>query len=360
MPDNGLQGMIQLITALGDLQVRKRQLVDQEQQMAQQRDQFTQQLGIQKDDQIYKVFTKLLDTYTNSSTASRGTLKQMGEILGLHPQLIDALATYGQNAPETIQTLQNRAATAGYNQANPQQLAQMNAGAASQATTGLNVGQAASANTVASALGNGQASFTPQMVGAYQQGLASQATSQQNPLAFATGQQILQNPPLLSALAKIQSGQALTAAESAQIANAQRGQDLTAQTTMYGHNVQMLGQAGQVAADMARTSEVGRATPEQKRQALDNAAAMITQMQKDKDATSHNMHMAQYNVLIHTFFPEYGDALLIKGKDDVPGKAGLLDIVRSAVQSPSPQNIPPAFDFRQFMQQVPQFTPPQP
>lgn len=119
MPDYGAsqggQGqMIQMITALSEMQDRRKQLELQQQQMNQQRDQFIQQMGVTKEDQHFKAISKLTDIVMEggaSAASAAQTLAPMFHLSGDDAQRFVAMAPSAQTALQQVQAHQVAAQT---------------------------------------------------------------------------------------------------------------------------------------------------------------------------------------------------------------------------------------------------------
>lgn len=351
MPNNNMAQMLQTIIGLGQLQMSKREQALREQQYETQKEQFAQQFGLQQGDQRFREVSKLLDAITNASHESRGALTQLGGALGLDRQSIDALAQFGQNAPHTIEMLRTIAANRGYMNATQPQQAQMDTEAAAGATTNMNQGQIAASGVTNAALGGGQVApgtFTPDITGALQTGLGIRTSTGQDPLAFSVGQMVRNNPALLTALAKIQSGTGVSEAEAQQIATQRRGQDVQGQLGMYGSNINLMDLASRTAIQAFTARQGGMVLPGDRLKALEQMAQLNLQSQNFKTTEQENQATTLWNTNVSTAFPELAmpvsqGGLLMSSADDFK-KPGLMDKARALVShsmTPPPAGQPP-------------------
>lgn len=209
---------IQLLSVLAGIQESRRRSDLADKQFEEGKKQFAEQMGITKDSADYKKMMDALHLYGESASEARSGLHGLGEVLfpGTDPGSLkkrDLLVNYGQNAPESLQAIQQIAATRGYRGAEgtPAQ-GQMNTEAATVATSGMNQGAMQNSGLQALIARQGQSQVTPQMG----QDAAQFAANRQSPLEALVNRTIQNNPAWSGKMAETQAGMGMTAAQQAQ------------------------------------------------------------------------------------------------------------------------------------------------
>jgi len=321
----GMGQVLQLLSTLSEIQDRRRRLDLEERQLEAGKQQFASSIQLNERDQKWKEISKLLDTIGATSTEGRSALTQLGTSLGLDPASVQALANYGLNAPETLQTMQQKAAAAGQQQLQgTPQGQQVQREAYTGAVTGMNQGQVAQSGTAQQVFGQPLDQYGKDFLGYVRQGaalhMAGQAAdpftaavnamAQQTPGATQTAmnQNVLGMPtPVQAANIDINRGQLQLGfanlnqnAINAAADNALR--QLQIQATMAGNGGD---QASLLNARVNALTEM--------RHAAEDA------MKPGADKTAKYLFMAQYNALARASgWPP------INNESDIPGAAGFL------------------------------------
>lgn len=238
---SSLERMIGIISALAQIQQAKKQSAVQEETLKEQKAQFTARLGFDQKSEQSRKFEKLFDTFLNSSHEQREAADQIIDSMpGMDAQEKTAFRAFIRNAPETVASLRNTAATQGYRnpQANPMQQE-----AAMGATTGMNLGQAANSGLQKFLATGAQRQVTPFM----QQEYAQRAAGNNTPVEANIQQRMLLDPQLMANLAQVTGGQRLSAAQQSQadvgMANVEVGREGVRQRGIEAEN--------QIAAQLA-------------------------------------------------------------------------------------------------------------
>jgi hypothetical protein len=247
-PQSGGMGqMIQMISALAEMQDRRKRLAMDEHQMEVQQTQFAQQLGFNKESEQYKNATKLIDLATHGGAEGVTALYQLGKAMGLSEDQAQNISHVGMDAGSALQRVQANTgkfnldqqqaglASMGSVSPTPQQSAQQAAYLTQQAGGPNAMGQLGAGNLIAQMAGQAQNQITPgapdfnaEMAKRVAQGFLIRTGTNQDPWGFAVGQ------------AGINAGLAPAAASIAAGATPSAGQQLQAQSDM-----------GRIVAEMA-------------------------------------------------------------------------------------------------------------
>lgn len=214
MPGQGMGQMIQMITALAEMQDRRRKIALDEQQYQTQKEQFGQQLGFQEKNTQTATAFKLIDLAAKGGAEGVAALHQLGMSLGLSEEQAQQISHVGMDAGSALQRIEAQRqaqqkeqeaarfqqAQAGYDSmgnpdATPQQKAgqaawyQQNAGgpaAMGQMATGNLIGQLA--GQAEQQITPGSPSFNEDMARRMAQGYGIQQATRETPWGFAVGQ----------------------------------------------------------------------------------------------------------------------------------------------------------------------------
>lgn len=353
----GQARMIQMLATLSDIQQRRRQQDLAEAQFEDSKRVGAEQMGFNVKSREYKQVADLLDAIARSSTESRGALTTLGKSLGLPDAEVAALTQYGQNAPESLDVMRQRAAGAGYAAMAPDQRATTNAEASSVATTGMNQGTIASSQLARTIDTGAQGMVTP---GMQQQAAQRAANPQQNLLeALVTGV-IAQDPKMVKKMAGSMAGTDMSVAQAGQQAigareaGAAEGQ---VAASFYRTNADILYQAGETAAKLASAKALGGLTPQNIIEGTNSLTSMIVAIGKEKNEASRNQLMAQYNNLARSINP----ALVASDPNELPDRASVIERIKATIVPPgySPMQ-PQGAGQPQMFQPSPTFAPQQP
>lgn len=332
---SGQARMIQMLATLSGIQQQRRAQDLDEQKFQESTQEFAAQMGFNKDQKQYKVISDLVDAIAKSSTESRNSLVELGRTLGLPQDQVQALAAFGQSAPESMQIMQQRDAAKGMSARTPATAQAQQAEAASIASTGMPSGQAATSGLTANLATGGQSPIpgmtgpaTSQVAQAFIQRLASG----QSGLEYAASQAGAQNPNLVTQRAGIEGGN-ISPEQAAQneIARVQAQASLGGVSAdFYRTNASILANAGDIAAKLATAKSLGGLTPENIIQGVSGLREIIMAIGKEKSSTNRMYLMSQYNQLARTINP----ALMISDQNQLPDKASILDRMESAVNQP--------------------------
>jgi hypothetical protein len=102
----GLGQMIQMLSALADIQNNRKKLELDKQQMQQQNDQFIQQMGVTKDDQHYRAVSKIMDQISAGGASAATAVHDLAPLLGLNQQDAQMFAHMAPNAQAALETAQ--------------------------------------------------------------------------------------------------------------------------------------------------------------------------------------------------------------------------------------------------------------
>lgn len=375
MPGDSQARMIQMLATLSGIQQSRRAADLEDQRFEEQKRQFATSMGFQEKSTEYKKVADLLDAIARSSSESRTALGDLGRSVGLKDDQIAALMHYGQTAPESSEMFANKQVQQGYNQANPQQQAQMSQGAASRALTGMAPG-AAQVDQLQGAMaggGNPQQAYGADMMAKLAQGFAQQMATRQTPLQAQVDQSTASQPALIAQMAGMQAGNmgpaqvAQNQIAQGQLGVAQGQLDVArggVQADFYRTNAQLIANSADVAAKLASSKALGGMTMEQFTQATNSMRELIQAVGKEKNEASRNYLMSLYNNLAGKINP----GLMATNPDEMPGKAGLLDRMGAAVSPPGmsgqpqqqPQRPPGVMPFQMQQPQNPLMNSPWP
>lgn len=296
--------MIQMLATLSGIQQAKQAQDLAERQFQESTKQAAAQLGFQKDSAEYKKVSDILTEIGKTSVGSRKSLVDLGRAVGLSDAEVNALTQYGQNAPESLSTLQAKAATQGYADATPQARAGMNAEAASTATSGMNQGQAAISGVTQNLATGGTApiaNMKADTIAKLAQSYLERFAGGEMGIGYAASRAAGDSPALVKKLAGIQAGGMTDAQQAGASAQVTQGQAAlgNVQADFYRTNANMIYQAGDLAAKIASSKAMmgGFVTPENRIQATNSMKAILDAMSKEKSSSAHDYYVAQYNNL---------------------------------------------------------------
>ena len=196
--------LVQMISALSEVNARKRQLALGEQQLAQQASQFA-------DTQKGNDFTQAIKLIAGSSAKTREGLSTLVDSLA--PQYRDAAKAFLSGQPIDPTVVHAADIQAGHDAMSPQQLAAVQNESATQNATGLNVGQLANSQLGAAIANGAIPQVTPAMTGAY----AERVASGRSPIEAAVQGQQLADPRTVVFMSQVAAGQRMSAPQAAQI-----------------------------------------------------------------------------------------------------------------------------------------------
>lgn len=192
MPGNGVNNMVQMITALAEMQDRRKRLALDQQQFEEQKKQFAQQMGFNEKGQQQAAALKLLDGIAQGGIEAHTAAPQLARLLGFDEQRAQMFASAAPNASAALQMVQAQTGQfnlkqqkAGLNSMPQpmQQQAQQGAYLAQQANT--NAGGLATSNLQAN-LANTPAS--PDLMRRAGEGYVMRTATGQDPFSFNVGQ----------------------------------------------------------------------------------------------------------------------------------------------------------------------------
>lgn len=213
--------MLQMITSLGDLQMRKQQLAQGASQFKQSLALEAQKLGFDQENTNWNKVQTLLKNISDHSTGASSAIIELGQLAHLQPGQIQQLQKFALTAPQTAEAIRNQSAASGAQAMTPQQQAPLNQEAATTAMTGMNQGQLSQSQLLATIAGRAQqqlgapaaAPNQPSMLDASATGLLGGMTQ---PMAGATSFTGAMTPGLSGAAATNAAGTTMTAASAAQ------------------------------------------------------------------------------------------------------------------------------------------------
>lgn len=213
----GMAQMIQMLTALSEIQTRRQQLDLMRDQFDETKSQFAQKLGFDERSERYKMFTSLMDKASNASgPGQKEALSELAQSLYPNdPNMVASLTKYGANAPMSLEMLRTQAANAGSQPGASQTQQEAYAGAVS----GMNRGQVAQSGMMGM-LGQGAQQFMQQNPGAatqMAQGYAQRGATGQTQLGAAQDQSILADPNAVGKSAAIGAGLAPSSFQAASL-----------------------------------------------------------------------------------------------------------------------------------------------
>lgn len=282
---------IQLLSVLAGIQQSRRQQDLAERQFEEGKVEFGRQMGLTEKSAEYKKFADAMDLYAHSSMESRNALSGLGQTLFPgNPQMQDLLQKYGQNAPESLQAIQQVAATKGYRGALQPAQDQMNSEAAAQATTGMNQGAMQGSGLQAIIAQQGQQQVTPQMG----QDAAQFTANRQNPLEALIGHAIAGNPEQARSRVAMEAGTGMSAVQRANVDIGRGGVEAEFAKLRAENRYQEM----EIATKLLTAKQAGAMTPE----VLMSAYGRLHELQQDitnpkASESARNQSMAAYNSL---------------------------------------------------------------
>lgn len=328
MPE-GMGRMIQMISALAQIQNQRRALDQQERQHEEAKRQFGLQLGFNEKSQEYKKFADLVDLYGRSAAEARGAIDELAQqAFPNDPAKQQALKHFGLSAPETAEAIKNVAIGRGFR--NPSTATPQELEAASQATTGMPTGGVAQSGLQAILAARAQPFVTPQM----SQGYAERAATGREPLAAGVQSRILGDPNLIAKLAGVTAGTEMSAPQAAQAdigaggVQAQfagvRQRDVEAQSQFIEHLMQQSARGALTGSDIIAGYKY-----------LTDITNDIATKKGDKNFTLQKM--AEYNRMAAILDP----SLMRNDPNTLPDAAGLMERARRALGGSPPGLTPP-------------------
>lgn len=153
MPAQGMGQMIQMISALAEMQDRRRKIALDEAQFDEQKQQFAKQLGFQEKSQQQAAAFKLIDIASQGGVDGAVALKQLAVSMGLPPDQAESISHVGMDAGAALQRIQARHAE--FN------LGEQQAGKASLGSIGGNIAPTSQEQVQQAAYMQGQAQTNP-------------------------------------------------------------------------------------------------------------------------------------------------------------------------------------------------------
>lgn len=187
MPDS-MGKMIAMITALSEMQDRRRKLALEEDTLRTSKEQFAKQFGLAEKGQQQTAALRLIDIASKGGAESAVALQQLGGMFGLNPDEQQILGKFGPDATTAKQLFdlaQQKQGLESMGSLNPtpQQTAQQHAYLAQQANT--NPGQMATGGLQARLANTPISRDLAQRAG---EGFVMRQATGQDPFAFAVGQ----------------------------------------------------------------------------------------------------------------------------------------------------------------------------
>lgn len=276
---------LQLIAALSNISIRKKQMALDQARFKEQQHQFAVAHGFDEKSEHFKQLMTIADNVSKLPIgSSRDAEIHMATALGFQPQEIAALAQLGQGMPNSPSAIQAQAATRGYAAMNPQQQAAVNQEAATGAATGMNTGQMATSGLVRQIAGQ---RIAPQDLAALAQGFQVKAATGQTPEDFAKGQWLM-NSGHIGDAAAVASGLAMTPAQKAQ-ADIGRGE---VQAAFARVNEEAIAAANALGLNQAalglKAGKEGMMTPAQRAQMLMTVPKLLDDIEANKASKQGN------------------------------------------------------------------------
>lgn len=312
---DGMAKMIQMISVLSDMQSRRRQLDLQEEQMRTQASQFSRKQGFDEGSEQSRKIEKLLGEIAKTNSAARTPLIELARTMGLDTEQTAALEHYGQNATQSLQSLQEQAAGRGAAQATPASDMEAYLGA----TSGMNRGQQAASGLQNQVFGAAGQQFT-----------ASQQPGAPDALAKAGQQAVFGSMPGWGQFQQADIGKA------------------GVQANIYGTNAQMIADAQRFAAQLASSKATGMLTQDQRIQGIGQMLQIVKDMSaKGKNDASRIADLALYNRLAAMIDP----TLVWDNPNEAPNAAGLLERAKQFAVPAGPPGVGPQTQPPQMQQQ---------
>lgn len=209
MAGQGMARMIQMITALSEMQDRRRRLALDEDQFEAGKKQFAETMGFNKDNQHQAFFLKNLDRIAQGGAEGAVAAQNLANLPGFSPEEQQALIHAGPNASALLQQVQaqtqqyaQQQQQSGFNSMTPQmqQQAQQQAYLTNQANT--SPGQMAVSNLTANLANTPISKDLAQRAG---EGFVMRNATGQDPFSFNVGQSAI-DQGMAPAAAGIQAG----------------------------------------------------------------------------------------------------------------------------------------------------------
>lgn len=213
--------MIQMLSVLGEMQDRRRQLALDERKMTQQAEQFATTAGITKDDQRFNRIKTILSTVAEGGARAAGAVDDLSAMLGFTPEEAQRFQKLAPNATAGLQALQGeearmRTEQGRFNLGNQQQgLASMTPDqrlsvqqeAALTSQTGQNTGQYQTGQMIGQMAQNaqGQMAGNPNMADRLGAAYSQRTAAGQTPDQYTKGQAFIDRG-MAPAAASIEAG----------------------------------------------------------------------------------------------------------------------------------------------------------
>lgn len=201
--------LIQMLSVLGEMQDRKKQLALDERKMNQQAEQFAVTAGINKEDQRFSKVQSLMKSVAEGGVKAHVAVQDLAPLLGFTPEEAQRFAQLAPNASASLQQIQSEQlaqqarqqaeqfaqqqggyASMGNPNATPQQQAGQAAWLAQNAGGPGAMGQKATGDLIGQMAGNTQRQMgsNPDLANRYGQAYGAQIAARQTPDQFSQGQ----------------------------------------------------------------------------------------------------------------------------------------------------------------------------
>lgn len=213
MPQNMGQ-MIQMLSVLGEMQDRRKQLALDERKLKQQGEQFATTAGIQKDDARFARVQSLMKSIAEGGTTAAVAVHDLAPLLNFTPEEAQQFAHLAPNATASLQQIQGRAAQfnldrqqQGYNSMDPAAQTTFNQEAAKVGQTNQGSGAYATGQLIGQIAGRGQQSMNqnPELAKRVGEAYVYQQGARQTPDQWSQGQAFI-NGGMGPAAASIAAG----------------------------------------------------------------------------------------------------------------------------------------------------------